>query len=96
MRQFYTYILASHSRTLYMGVTNDIRRRMAEHRRGDSPGFTRKYHVTKLVYFESSADARAAIAREKQLKRWPRVRKIRLIEAGNPGWRDLSIDWLGE
>jgi putative endonuclease len=92
MRQYYVYILASLSRVLYVGVTNNLQRRIREHKRGVVPGFTRNYHVTTLVYFESTSDVRAAIAREKQLKRWPRQRKVRLIEAGNRDWRDLSVD----
>ena len=95
MREYHVFILASHSRTLYIGMTNDIRRRISEHKRGAIPGFTMDYRITNLVYFETSAAPRTAIAREKQLKRWPRWRKIRLIEADNPAWRDLSADWLG-
>jgi putative endonuclease len=94
MAQFHVYILASHSRTLYIGMTNDIRRRMFEHKSGSIKGFAQDYRVTQLVYFESSANVDATIRREKQLKRWPRWRKIRLIELQNPGWRDLSVDWL--
>jgi putative endonuclease len=93
MRQYYVYVLASLSRVLYVGVTNDLRRRIGEHKRGAVPGFTREYRITALVYFEFTLDVRAAIAREKQLKRWPRWRKIRLIEAENLDWRDLSVDW---
>ena len=93
MRPLHVYILASHSRVLYVGVTNDLRRRMIEHRLGVNPGFTKQYRTTSLVYFETCEDTRAAIAREKQFKRWPRWRKVRLIEADNPGWRDLSADW---
>jgi len=94
MRDYYVYVLASHSRVLYIGVTNDLRRRMQQHKCSVFPGFTRDHRVTTLVYFESTADVRVALAREKQLKRWPRRRKERLIEAGNPDWRDLSVDWL--
>jgi putative endonuclease len=94
MRQYYVYILASRSRTLYVGVTNDLRRRLWEHKQGVRQGFTRDYRVTMLVYFESASDVRAAIAREKQLKRWPRWRKERLIEVGNKDWHDLSVDWF--
>jgi putative endonuclease len=96
MRSYYVYILASHSRVLYVGVTNDLRRRMAEHRSGAVPGFTRRYRITMLVHFEATANVTGAIAREKQLKRWPRGRKIRLIEAANREWRDLSVDWFRE
>jgi len=93
MREFYVYILASMSRVLYVGVTNDLIRRMYEHKQGLLPGFTRQYRVTSLVYFEQTRDIRRAIAREKQLKRWPRWRKVRLIEAQNAGWTDLSASW---
>ena len=93
MRQFYLYLLASDSGTLYLGVTNDLKRRLAEHKLGTNPGFTRRYRVNKLVYFESTRDVRVAIAREKQLKSWSRAGKIRLIEKKNPEWRDLSVDW---
>ena len=93
MRQYYVYILASRSRTIYVGVTSDLRRRVWQHKRGEVPGFTRQYRVTRLVYFEQTADVRSAIEREKQLKRWPRARKEGLIEAENAGWLDLSVDW---
>jgi putative endonuclease len=94
MAQFYVYILASHSKTIYIGMTNDLSRRLAEHKSGDIGGFTQQYHLNRLVYFETSADVNVAIRREKQLKRWPRWRKIRLIELGNPDWRDLSVRWF--
>jgi putative endonuclease len=91
---YVVYILASRSRTLYIGVTNDLRRRVWEHKNGGMPGFARQYRVTNLVYFEQTTDVHAAIAREKQLKRWPRWRKVRLIEARNPAWLDLSAEWF--
>ena len=87
---YYVYILASRSRTLYVGVTNDLGRRLAEHRSGRCSSFTRRYRVHELVYFESTVDVRSAIAREKQLKRWKRDWKIELIERENLEWRDLS------
>jgi putative endonuclease len=93
MREYYIYIMSSHSRVLYTGVTNNLLRRVLEHKRGAAPGFTRRYHVRQLVYFEHTSSILAAIAREKQLKRWPRARKERLIEANNAGWLDLSRDW---
>ncbi len=93
MRQFYVYILASKSRVLYVGVTNNIHRRVAEHRQAHF-GFTARYHVHRLVYVELTTDVRAAINREKQLKRWPRSRKRALIERDNPGWKDLAVDWF--
>ena len=90
MRTFYVYIMASRSRVLYVGVTNDLRRRVNEHKRGSLPGFTTKYRVTRLVYFEKFVDIRDAIAREKELKGWVRSRKTRLIDSSNPTWEDLS------
>jgi putative endonuclease len=92
MRQYYVYIMASLSRRLYVGITNDLRRRVWEHKTGALPGFTRRYRVTNLVYFEITSDPNVAIAREKQLKRWPRRRKHRLIEGHNAGWLDLRVD----
>ena len=86
--------MASTSRVLYTGVTNDLPRRVAEHKAGRLPGFTQKYRVNRLVYFEATRDVRVAIEREKELKRWRRSRKIELIEKGNPEWKDLS--WEGE
>ena len=91
---YHVYILASESGVLYIGVTNQIDSRVAQHKRKLVPGFTSKYNVTKLVYFEPFQDIRNAIAREKQLKRWRREKKITLIERLNPNWRDLSEDLL--
>lgn len=75
MRTFYVYIMASRSRVLYVGVTNDTARRVTEHKQGSVPGFTTRYRVTRLVYFEQFADIRDAIAREKKIKGWVRTRK---------------------
>ncbi len=93
MREYWVYIMASHSRVIYVGVTGDLQRRVQEHKHGHVEGFTRAYHVRSLVYAEQTRDVRAAIAREKQLKRWPRWRKERLIERQNAGWTDLSAAW---
>jgi putative endonuclease len=90
---YHIYILVNRSRRLYVGVTGDLRRRVWQHRRGLLPGFTRRYGMTAPVYAEHFSDVRTAIVREKQLKRWPRWRKDRLIEASNPGWADLSAAW---
>jgi putative endonuclease len=90
MRTYSVYIMASRSRVLYTGVTNDLARRAEEHKRGLTPGFTSRYHITRLVYFEEFGDVRDAIAREKQIKGWVRSRKIQLIEGRNPTWRDLA------
>ena len=77
MRTYYVYIMESRSRVLYTGVTNDLARRVDEHKRSLTPGFTSRYHITRLVYFEEFGDVRDAIAREKQLKGWVRSRKTR-------------------
>ena len=90
------YILASRTRVLYIGVTGDMVRRMHQHRSRTTPGFASKYSVTKLVHVETCADPLDAIRREKQLKGWVRRRKIELIEAGNPEWKDLAEDWMGK
>jgi putative endonuclease len=88
---YFVYIVASISRTIYIGVTNDLGRRVNEHRTRDTPGFTSTYHVDRLVWFEEFADPAAAISREKQLKSWRRAKKIKLIESMNPSWDDLSF-----
>lgn len=93
MRQYYVYIMTNHSRTLYTGVTNDLQRRVLEHKRKQIPGFTQKYNITQLVYYEETPDVKTAIAREKQIKGWLRSKKIALIESLNSGWRDLSDEW---
>jgi putative endonuclease len=89
-RGYYVYILASRiGGTLYIGVTNDLVRRIGEHRLELTKGFTKKYDVHKLVYFEQFDDIENAISREKRLKKWNRAWKIRLIEELNPNWDDL-------
>ena len=88
-RRFWVYILASKTRVLYIGVTNELQRRVWEHRKGDVSGFTAKYNVKRLIYYEEHATAHAAISREKQLKRWRREKKVRLIEQMNPRWLDF-------
>ena len=87
---FHVYIMASASGVLYIGVTNDLDRRVMEHKQKLIPGFSQTYNTTKLVYFEPFGDIRNAIAREKQLKRWRREKKVLLIEKQNPRWLDLS------
>ncbi len=89
---YFVYIVASPSRTIYIGVTNDLARRVREHRMKETPGFTATYHVDHLVWFEEFADPAAAISREKQLKNWRRAKKIKLIESMNPAWKDLSSE----
>ena len=93
MKQFYVYIMTNHSYTLYTGMTNDLLRRVAEHKQKSIPGFTSRYNITRLVYYEETPDVRSAIAREKQIKGWVRAKKVALIEAANPQWRDLSAEW---
>jgi putative endonuclease len=92
-RAYFVYILASRSRNLYTGVTNDVARRVVEHRHGLIDGFTREYRIHRLVYFESFGDIRAAIAREKQIKSWRRDKKVALINRENPTWEDLAAGW---
>jgi putative endonuclease len=88
MRQYWVYILASASRVLYIGVTNNLELRVAQHRLG-LEGFTAKHRTYDLVYFEQTNDVMSAMTREKQLKRWSRKRKLALVEAVNPEWKDL-------
>ena len=91
---YYVYILTNwNDHVMYVGVTNDLQRRLYEHKNGLADGFTKKYHVHKLVYYEYTHDVYEAITREKQLKGWIRKRKNELVAAVNPEWRDLSLDW---
>ena len=90
MKTYHVYIMASASRVLYTGVTNNLARRASEHKEKRIPGFSARYRVSELVYFEAFGDIRVAIAREKQIKGWLRARKIALIETLNPQWKDLS------
>ena len=88
---YYVYILTNKNNTvLYIGVTNDLSRRMYEHQNEQIEGFTKRYHLHKLVFFEEFSDINDAIACEKRLKRWTRAKKNALIESQNPNWRDLS------
>ena len=94
---YWVYILTNkHRTTLYIGMTNDIEGRLWEHRWGETKGFTKRYHLNRLVWFEHFRDVSDAIACEKQLKGWLRKRKIELIERTNPNWVDLSADWDDE
>ena len=92
VKTYHVYILASASRVLYIGVTGDLLHRVREHKEKRVPGFTARYRVTLLAYFEAFGDIRIAIAREKQLKGWLRSRKIALIESFNPHWQDLAAE----
>ena len=93
MKQYYVYIMTNKSRTLYTGVTGDLERRVYEHKHKLVPGFTSKYNITRLVYFEMTHDIQAAISREKQIKGWLRKKKIALIESMNPEWKELATDF---
>ena len=93
MKTFYFYIMASESGTLYIGVTSNIKKRVWEHKNHLVPGFTDKYMIEKLLYFETIGDAISAINREKQIKKWRRQKKVKLIDSENPNWSDLSQDW---
>jgi putative endonuclease len=93
-RSYYVYLLANaNNRVLYTGVTNNLKRRLFEHKHGLIEGFTKKYHVHKLVYFEETNDVNTAIAREKEIKGWIRAKKNALVEKENSGWSDLSKGW---
>jgi putative endonuclease len=90
VRQYWVYIATNMSGTLYTGVTNNLRRRMHEHRDRKVPGFTSRYRINRLVFFEATPDIKVAINRERQIKGWTRRRKIQLIETANPEWEDLG------
>ena len=91
--QFWVYIIGSNSGTLCIGFTNDIYRRMFEHKSGEFEGFAAKYGCSRLLYYEKFENVFKAIAREKQLKGWRREKKIKLIESTNPRWQDLAETW---
>ena len=92
-KQYFVYILSSKTRTTYIGVTNDIDRRLYEHKHKVIKGHTEKYNIDSLVYYESFNDVNLAIAREKEIKKWRREKKTALIESKNPDWNDLSEKW---
>ena len=90
----YVYIISNANHTLYTGMTSDLVRRVEQHKKGTyDNGFTRRYNFDRLVYFEVLSSKSAAARREKQIKSWPRARKIALIESMNPTWRDLKVSW---
>lgn len=91
---YYVYVLASESGTLYIGVTNDLTRRISEHKQGLIEGFTKRYSCHKLIYYEHYLDINQAIQREKQFKKWRRDKKENLIKTVNPTWKDLSEEWV--
>ena len=91
---YWVYILSSMTRVLYTGCTSDVRRRMYQHKNGLMPGFTKRYSVTRLVWYDFSPNVAAVVARERDIKGWSREQKIRLIEGTNGGWADLAADWF--
>ncbi len=93
MRSYYVYVMTNRSGTLYIGVTNDLYRRVFEHKQGKTRGFTERYKLNRLAYYEETSDVISAISREKQMKGWLRAKKIALIESANPEWEDLSDGW---
>jgi putative endonuclease len=93
-KQYFVYIMSNRSKTLYTGVTNNLIRRVREHKMGTGSHFAAKYRVDRLVYFERFEDIHNAIEREKRIKGWLRVKKIALIVSVNPAWRDLSQEWF--
>lgn len=93
LKTYYVYILASETGTLYVGMTNDLKRRVWQHKNKQAEGFTKKYNVNRLIYVESFGDVHAAIAREKQIKGFRREKKVALIDKENPFWKDLSESW---
>jgi len=92
-KRYYVYIMTNKSKTLYTGVTSNLQRRVWEHKQKLVKGFTKKYNIDRLVFFEETQDIRTAITREKQIKGWLRSKKIALIESINPDWIDLSDNW---
>jgi putative endonuclease len=93
-RTYYVYVLASRSRTLYVGVTSNIVRRVEQHRSSEAPRFAGRYRAHRLVYVESTSNSRDAIGREKQIKSWTRAKKLALVATTNPTWKDLAAGWF--
>ena len=94
MNEYYVYIMSNHTNsTLYIGVTNDLKRRLFEHKNKSNEGFTNKYNINKLVYYEKTSNIESAIQREKNLKKWNRKWKLELIKKNNPLMIDLSLKW---
>jgi putative endonuclease len=93
-RQYYVYILASWSKSLYIGVTNNLLRRVLEHKQRVVKGFAKRYRIHRLVYYEACSEVRIALQREKQIKSWRREKKVALVKTTNPEWKDLAASWL--
>ena len=96
MKTYYVYIMNSPTGTLYTGMTSSLKRRVYEHKQKLRAGFTKKYNVTRLAYYEETSDVQTALAREKEIKKWRRSKKIALIKTMNPKWQDLSEEWNDE
>ena len=92
-QRYFVYTLSSKTKRLYIGVTNDLERRVAQHKRREVEGFTSRYNFDRLVYYEETNDVWSALNREKQLKGWVRIRKLELVSDMNPEWRDLAAEW---
>jgi len=92
--RYWVYILCSTSRVLYTGSTSDIVRRIHQHKHGLIPGFTQRYSITRLVYYDWPPNVAATVAREREIKAWTREKRCRLIESINAGWEDLAADWF--
>jgi putative endonuclease len=94
-RRYYVYLLTNwNNKVMYIGVTNNLERRLSEHKNNLVKGFTQKYNVHRLVYFEETSDVKVALSREKEIKKWRREKKNMLVIAVNPEWKDLSDEWL--
>jgi putative endonuclease len=93
-KTYFVYIMSNVSKMLYTGVTNNLEFRVLQHQAKQTDGFTKKYNIHRLVYFEAFGDIRDAIAREKQIKGWLRVKKVALVESVNPDWKDLAPEWI--
>ena len=96
MKKYYIYIMTSMSGTLYTGITSDFEKRVYQHKHKLADGFTKRYNVDRLVYYEETTDIEVALEREKEIKTWRRSKKISLIESINPTWKDLAEDWFDE
>ena len=92
-KRYYVYIMSSKSRVLYVGMTGFLMSRVLQHKAGEVDGFTKRYRITRLVYYEAFQYVNNAIARETEIKKWRREKKVALIEAANPTWEDLAADW---